>query len=116
MRVVAPLSHDVAQGLGESGQSALLNGILDEPWVRERVGNFRELARLVPASWGRRHLLHRDSMIPVMTAKFMRQGRLPHRVGKPEGLFLVGSSTHPGQWVSFCLISGLLGAEEALGK
>lgn len=114
-RIVAPLAHDVAERLGETGQAALLDSILHEPWVADTVGPFEEVARLVPASWGRRHVLHRDSMNPVMTARFMRQGRLPHRVDVPEGLFLVGSSTHPGQWVSFCLVSGILGAREALG-
>lgn len=112
-RIVAPLAHPVAESLDENRQNDLLDGILAEPWVQMRATNFRELARLVPRTWGRRHVLHRDSMNPVMTSRFMRQGRLPHRVDVPEGLFLVGSSTHPGQWVSFCLISGLLGAEEA---
>ena len=111
-RIVAPLAHAVAESLGEKGQNDLLDSVLSEPWVKSRANGFQELARLVPASWGRRHVLHRDSMNPVMTARFMRQGRLPHRVDVPDGLFLVGSSTHPGQWVSFCLISGLLGAEE----
>lgn len=113
-RIVAPLAHDVAESLGADGQTALLDALLEEPWVRETVGPFREIARLVPATWGQRHVLYRDSMNPVMTAKFMRQGRLPHRIEKPRGLFLVGSSTHPGQWVSFCLVSGVLGAREAL--
>ena len=113
-RIVAPLAHDVAERLGERGQEALLDQILHEPWVRETVGPFETVARLVPATWGRRHVLHRDSMNPVMTARFMRQGRLPHRVDLPRGLFLVGSSTHPGQWVSFCLVSGILGAREVL--
>ena len=115
-RIVAPLAHEVAERLGEAGQMALLDSILAEPWVRDAVGPFTEVARLVPASWGRRHVLHRDSMNPVMTAKFMRQGRLPHRVESPDGLFLVGSSTHPGQWVSFCLASGVIGARAALER
>lgn len=112
VRVVAPLAHAVAQRQDEAAQHALLDAILGEPWVQRRAPGFRELTRLVPVSWGRRVRLYRDSMNPVMTAAFMRQGRLPHRVPMPEGLFLVGSSTHPGQWVSFCLISGLLGAAE----
>lgn len=114
VRIVAPLAHEVAERLGEAGQNALLGSILAEPWIQQRVGPFREVARLVPATWGKRHALWRDSMNPVMTARFMRQGRLPHRIATPEGLFLVGSSTHPGQWVSFCMISGVLGADEAL--
>ncbi len=111
-RIVAPLDHALAERLGERGQNELLDAVLADPWVARRVGPFEELARLVPATWGRRHVLHRDSMNPVMTARFMRQGRLPHRIASPDGLFLVGSSTHPGQWVSFCLISGVLGADE----
>jgi phytoene dehydrogenase-like protein len=112
-RIVAPLAHDVAERLGATGQAALLDAILAEPWIRERVASFQELARLVPASWGARHALYRDSMNPVMTAKFMRQGRLPHRVDGVDALYQVGSSTHPGQWVSFCLLSGLYGARAA---
>ena len=54
--------------------------------------------------------LYRDSMNPVMTAKLMREGRLPHRVPGVKGLYLAGASTHPGQWVSFCAISGILAA------
>jgi phytoene dehydrogenase-like protein len=113
VRIALPLDHNVAQRLGEAGQEALVTRVLDEPWIRERVRDFEPRRRLVPASWGRRHRLHEDSMNPIMTAAFMRQGRLPHRVPHVEGLFLVGSSTHPGQWVSFCLLSGIIGAEEA---
>ncbi|MDP2340185.1 MAG: FAD-dependent oxidoreductase [Deltaproteobacteria bacterium] len=114
-RIVAPLSHAVAQSLGEAGQQALLDRLLDEAFVKHNVGDFVVVRRRVPASWGRAHTLYQDSMNPVMTAKFMRKGRLPHRVPDVDGLFLVGSSTHPGQWVSFCLISGVLGARAALG-
>ncbi len=112
-RIVAPLAHEVAERLGATGQGELLDAILAEPWVRDRVSSFHELARRVPASWGQRHVLYRDSMNPVMTARFMRQGRLPHRVDGVEALYQVGSSTHPGQWVSFCLLSGLYGARAA---
>ncbi len=50
-------------------------------------------------------------MNPVMTAKFMREGRVPHRSPDLRGLYLAGSATHPGQWVSFCAISGILAAD-----
>jgi phytoene dehydrogenase-like protein len=53
-------------------------------------------------------------MNPVMTARFMREGRLPHRSPHVRGLYLAGSSTHPGQWVSFCAISGILAADALL--
>jgi phytoene dehydrogenase-like protein len=49
-------------------------------------------------------------MNPVMTARFMRAGRLAHRSPFLRGLYLAGSSTHPGQWISFCAISGILAA------
>jgi phytoene dehydrogenase-like protein len=49
-------------------------------------------------------------MNPVMTASFMRAGRLAHRSPWVRGLYLAGSATHPGQWVSFCAISGILAA------
>jgi phytoene dehydrogenase-like protein len=49
-------------------------------------------------------------MNPVMTARFMRSGRFAHRSPYVGGLYLAGSSTHPGQWVSFCAISGVLAA------
>lgn len=114
LRVVAPLDHAVAERLDAAGQGAALDRVLAEPWVQKNVDAAREVARLVPATWGRRVVLHRDSMNPTMTARFMRQGRLPHRITCPEGLFLVGSATHPGQWVSFCLISGVLGARALL--
>ena len=51
------------------------------------------------------------SMNPVMTARFMRQGRIPHASPVADNLYLAGSSTHPGQWVSFCAISGILAAD-----
>jgi phytoene dehydrogenase-like protein len=41
----------------------------------------------------------------------MRKGRLPHRSPHVKGLYLAGSATHPGQWVSFCAISGVLAAD-----
>jgi phytoene dehydrogenase-like protein len=41
----------------------------------------------------------------------MRAGRLAHRSPYVNRLYLVGSSTHPGQWVSFCAISGILAAD-----
>lgn len=50
-------------------------------------------------------------MNPVMTAQFMREGRLAHRSPHCRGLYLAGSATHPGQWVSFCAVSGILAAK-----
>ena len=50
-------------------------------------------------------------MNPVMTALLMRAGRLAHRSPWLRGLYLAGSATLPGQWVSFCAISGVLAAD-----
>jgi phytoene dehydrogenase-like protein len=55
--------------------------------------------------------LYRDSMNPVMTRRLMLGGRIAHRSPWVKGLYLAGASTHPGQWVSFCAISGILAAE-----
>ncbi len=113
-RIVAPLAHRVSEGLDARGQDALLDRILAEPRLRDELGPFEVLVRRTPRGFGTRHNLYRDSMNPVMTAAFMRRGRLPHRLDTPRGLYLVGSSTHPGQWVSFCTISGVLGARKVL--
>jgi phytoene dehydrogenase-like protein len=49
-----------------------------------------------------------------MTAGFMRAGRFAHKSPYARRLYLAGSSTHPGQWVSFCAISGILAADAML--
>jgi phytoene dehydrogenase-like protein len=54
-------------------------------------------------------------MNPTMTASFMREGRLAARSPAADNLYLCGSATHPGQWVSFCAISGVLAADLAAG-
>ena len=64
-----------------------------------------------PPIWGGEFHLHRDAMNPVMTARLTRAGRLAHRSPYVRGLYLAGSATHPGQWVSFCAISGILAAD-----
>jgi phytoene dehydrogenase-like protein len=75
-----------------------------------QAGETRVLASQTPMQWAGRFNLYRDSMNPVMTARFMRSGRMPHRSAQFKGLYFAGSSTHPGQWVSFCAISGVLAA------
>jgi phytoene dehydrogenase-like protein len=110
-RLIAPMDHSAAEEGGVAAQSAFLEQVLAEPWWQEHAGEHRVLATRLPAEWGRRFHLHRDSMNPVMTARFMRQGRLAHRSPYVRGLYLAGSSTHPGQWVSFCAISGILAAD-----
>jgi phytoene dehydrogenase-like protein len=92
-------------------QHRYLDALLAEDWWKESVDDFEVLARRVPTSWGREFHLYRNAMNPVMTARLMRRGRLAHRSPYARGLYLAGSATHPGQWVSFCAISGILAAE-----
>lgn len=115
-RLVSPMAHVRAQALGLEGQNAYLDWMLAETWWQEGVTLRGVLERRVPVEWGAKYLLYRDSMNPVMTARFMRQGRLPHRSPVADNLFLMGSATHPGQWVSFCAISGLLAVDEAMSR
>src|SRR5262249_29516390 len=78
-RLLAPMEYAHAQGGGPDGQRAYLEGILAEFWWREHVAEHRVLATRIPAEWGARYHLHGDAMNPVMTARFMRAGRLAHR-------------------------------------
>jgi diapolycopene oxygenase len=110
-RLLGPMDHAKAQRIGAQGQAEYLQKLLEEKWWQERIGEFRVLAARTPAEWGSEYSLTRDSMNPVMTAKFMREGRLAHRSPEVRGLYLAGSATHPGQWVSFCAISGVLAAD-----
>ena len=84
------------------------------PGGRRHVGEARVLHSRTPTDWGAACHLYRQSMNPVMTARFMRAGRLAHRSPFVERLYLSGSATHPGQWVSFCAISGVLAADRVL--
>ena len=110
-RLLGPMDHARAQGMGPQRQGEYLEKLLEEKWWREGISEYRVLARRTPAEWGSEYSLSRDSMNPVMTAKFMREGRLAHRSPDVRGLYLAGSATHPGQWVSFCAISGVLAAD-----
>jgi phytoene dehydrogenase-like protein len=110
-RLLGPLDHSKAQRMGALGQAEYLETLLGEPWWRAGITEYRVLARRLPHEWGSEYSLARDSMNPVMTAEFMRAGRLPHRSPDVRGLYLAGSATHPGQWVSFCAISGVLAAD-----
>jgi phytoene dehydrogenase-like protein len=113
-RLIVPMDYARAQAVGPGGQREYLERILAEPWWREHLHEYRVLATRIPAEWGSQFNLYRDSMNPVMTAQFMRAGRLAHRSADVPGLFLAGSATHPGQWVSFCAISGVLAADKLL--
>jgi len=106
-RLLGPLEYSQAERMGEQGQHDYLDQLLEETWWREDVEDFRVLATRVPAQWGAEFNLYLNSMNPVMTARLMRKGRLNHRSPYLRGLYLAGSSTHPGQWVSFCAISGI---------
>jgi len=110
-RLLGPMEHAKAQRIGAQGQAEYLQKLLEEKWWQEGITEFRVLARRTPAEWGAEYSLARDSMNPVMTAKFMREGRLAHRSPDLRGLYLAGSATHPGQWVSFCAISGVLASD-----
>ncbi|QIX60203.1 NAD(P)/FAD-dependent oxidoreductase [Hymenobacter sp. BT18] len=109
-RLIAPLDHATAASLGPEGQHQLMDELLAEPWWQENIAEYRVLHQRTTFEWGQEFNLYHDSMNPVMTAKFMRQGRIAHRSSSIRGLYLAGSATHPGQWVSFCAISGVLAA------
>jgi phytoene dehydrogenase-like protein len=110
VRLIAPMRHAEAEVLPDGGR-AFLDRVLAEPWWRDGIDEHRVLAARTPADWGREFSLYRESMNPVMTAAFMRAGRLAHRSPHLAGLYLCGSATHPGQWVSFCAVSGVLAAD-----
>jgi phytoene dehydrogenase-like protein len=110
-RLIAPMRHDIAESGGVDAQKEFLARILAEEWWQQHFIEHRVLATRLPCEWGREFHLYRNSMNPTMTSQFMRAGRLAHRSPYVKGLYLVGSSTHPGQWVSFCAISGILAAD-----
>ena len=110
-RLIAPMRHGEAEALGPDGGRAFLDRVLAEPWWREGIEEYRVLATRTPTDWGEEFSLYRRSMNPVMTVAFMRAGRLAHRSPHLAGLYLCGSATHPGQWVSFCAVSGVLAAD-----
>lgn len=110
-RLLAPMSQDEAESAGASAARDYRDRVLAETWWQECVPEHRVLAVRLPADWGREFHLYRNSMNPAMTASFMRAGRLRHRSPYVGGLYLAGSSTHPGQWVSFCAVSGILAAD-----
>jgi len=97
------MDYQVAQQLGPAGQLEYLEKLLEEKWCVKALRISRPAAR-TPSGWGQEYSLARDSMNPVMTAKFMREGRLPHRSPDLRGLYLAAAHA-PGQWVSFCAIS-----------
>lgn len=110
IRLVAPIQHGTPQD--ETLQH--LQHLSTQSWWQQGLDKIKIRGTRTPACFGSAATLYQDSMNPVMTQSFMRRGRIPHRIPEIEGLFLAGSATHPGQWVTFCAISGVLAAE-ALG-
>ena len=113
-RLISPMRYEVAEVLSVAEERHYLDQLLAESWWREGLDEFRVLATQVPSEWGAQFNLYKNSMNPVMTAGFMRAGRLAHKSPYARGLYLAGSSTHPGQWVSFCAISGILAANDLI--
>ena len=111
VRLVSPVDHAWAERAGADAQRAHLDRILAEDWWQTGITNARVVASRIPSEWGMRHHLWRDSMNPTMTAAFMRRGRIAHKSPVADNLFLCGAATHPGQWVSFCAISGVLAVD-----
>lgn len=107
VRLLGPMAYSAAEQGGPAAQSEYLDGLLEEDWWKEGFTDVRVLGRRIPKSWGSDFNLYADSMNPVMTARFMRQGRIAHRSPYVRRLYFAGSSTHPGQWVSFCAVSGV---------
>ncbi len=112
-RLLGPVSYTWATEAESEGQNSYLERLVQETWWQEDFAQTKVVSRLVPKEWGDKFSLYGDSMNPVMTAKLMRQGRLPHKSPFIEGLYFAGSATHPGQWVSFCAISGIHAARAA---
>ena len=113
-RLLAPMAYGDAERGGTAGQREYLDRLLDETWWRKDAGEVRILHKRSASEWGAEYNLYANSMNPVMTARFMRAGRVAHRSPYARGLYLAGSSTHPGQWVSFCAISGILAADRLI--
>lgn len=113
-RLIAPMNYEMARHLSADEQKKFVEELLAESWWQEDVDEFRVLSSRAPTEWGSQFNLYHDSMNPVMTSRFMRAGRIAHRSPYVRGLYLAGSSTHPGQWVSFCAISGILAADQLL--
>jgi phytoene dehydrogenase-like protein len=111
MRLIAPIDHAKAAELAEQGQSAALRAMLNETWWKDGLTGSDLVASRTSRQWGTEMNLYRDSMNPAMNRRLFLGGRMRHRSPWIRGLYLAGASTHPGQWVSFCAISGVLAAE-----
>ena len=122
-RLIAPLSHDEGRRLGPAGQRDQLDRYVAERWWRCQSPGFRRadelevelVATRTIDEWSRTFRLRDDAMNLAMARRQMLEGRLPHTVAAVPGLHLTGSWTHPGQWISFCAVSGVLAADAAMG-
>ena len=85
--------------------------LLSEDWWQSTSMSWKLLDARTPQRWGSEFSLYQNSMNPVMTGSSFRSGRLAHKSPWIQGLYLAGSSTSPGQWISFCGISGILAAD-----
>jgi phytoene dehydrogenase-like protein len=114
-RLIAPMAQSRAESGGEQGQRDFLSRIVEsEKWWREPFSEVRVLQTRIPNEWGSYFSLHKNSMNPVMTSRFMLAGRVAHQSPWIRNLHVAGSATHPGQWVSFCAVSGILAADRVL--
>ena len=114
-RLIAPMAHRRAESGGEAGQRDFLHRVVEkELWWRDLFDDVRVLQTRIPSEWGSHFNLHHNSMNPVMTSRFMLTGRIAHRSPWIRNLYVSGSATHPGQWVSFCAVSGILAADRLL--
>ena len=111
-RLLFPLPHKYSLGLTDEDSDLIVQNSLKEDWWKEGITDFKVLSYNTPNSWSEKFTLYKKSMNPVMTAKFMRMGRIKHKSPYFKGLYFTGSSTHPGQWVSFCSISGIITAKQ----
>lgn len=113
-RLVFPLPHEFTLTLSDADCKKMIDAILEETWWKEGITDFEVVSYNTPRTWSEKFVLYNKSMNPVMTSKFMRMGRIHHKSPYFKGLYFCGSSTHPGQWVSFCAISGILASNHLI--
>jgi phytoene dehydrogenase-like protein len=110
-RLIAPLLYRDANRMSTQDFQHFTEKLLSEKWWHSSGLTWRLVDVRTPQKWGSDFFLYENSMNPVMTASSFRSGRFAHKSPWIEGLYLAGSSTSPGQWVSFCGISGILAAD-----
>ena len=78
-RLISPMRHEDVEVMDRPAQEAHLTRLLEENWWRAPIDEARVLSKRIPLDWGAEYHLYRRSMNPVMTASFMRSGRIAHR-------------------------------------